>query len=1082
MSQNLGPKVSRWLAPECRQWDKVVFQAGKPVLDSELNLMQDNASNESRRRMGLSCMSGVYMGADSAHGQMHVYPTRGLSYDSEGKPFYIDRANEFAIDPFVVLGNGMVIPVDSSSVNVGQLEGRFVSVSLFAPPQTGKRLDLVFLEFWMTLIDGESLSEAKPAVDKVFFEGNRQFKDNSYDLLHGIIDPAGRIETTKRVQIQSRLRVFEGVDLGAFPDGLGDPQIMGWGTVYDNCRSTFPLVHMWGVNQDFGLYRAGDGGADCQNLLGTVDGYTYAVPLFAINRRNSGAYNVHTNPNGSLGSIANTVVSDRPDCLLHDEIADRDVIPLYHFVNPSGLNFAELGSDAFDKLVRGDLSVLAGSDYYMSTWGNILMGVDGISYADQQGVYKIAAPDGVRSVFSDSACDVVVRDSFPDTVDYSGTVVSFVRSCYRVALQAPSEPVGTVISSDTPTMVWQDNGNTVAVLAPWTGLGTANASVELDEEDVNFEVDGVVVVTFTLNYAKGAGLRFAPVALHKFRNEQTCGLFDEYGFGYVGECCPRPICACRDIDLSIEHWVDYTPCDFNNLPRREVRGSFSGNGTDTIVIGVDTPCEVWNGDWVRIAGCEPGEFPYRLVGFGEFRLVSTSSEPVMPTVQIVRAGENFYELKFCRSITVDEVIGYRAYCVARVGGFDSNCRGLAYVAEPIHKELPVATPSGGFVTYTFSHTRPIAQNLVKMPFGVNAEVHAFLWVYGAATPINCVTWIDDFTVEIKVREEDHPLSTPSTSLTACPCISNLAEVYLFERVAPTVSDKWQIYYDYRPYQGLGKTPQSYYDAALQPWRHQFVIKADGEIIVNSRGSGVGKCACGGQIPDGCTLFPVVSEMLPLPFESDDSDLQYSPVKITNAPNCSDDDLTFFGMFHNFQQVKRGVALCTKDFRAGNIFAMMSSDVVLEAQPESNPCICDEPVPPVCPEVKRGIPGYSLVYGRDRFKFLTDGFFGWRMPSLSEAATYQGIWYSTVVDRHTGECYLLVLTKYFDADTGCGYIHSKLSDPKVAFDLFRLPGRPLAPVFPVAASVQVSVGSAVPAPTFVCGSGSGEYGPGFVVLC
>ena len=39
--KNYGPAVSGYLDPNGRDWETVVFQAGKPVLDKELNLQQD---------------------------------------------------------------------------------------------------------------------------------------------------------------------------------------------------------------------------------------------------------------------------------------------------------------------------------------------------------------------------------------------------------------------------------------------------------------------------------------------------------------------------------------------------------------------------------------------------------------------------------------------------------------------------------------------------------------------------------------------------------------------------------------------------------------------------------------------------------------------------------------------------------------------------------------------------------------------------------------------------------------------------------------------------------------------------------
>ena len=71
---------------------------------------------------------------------------------------------------------------------------------------------------------------------------------------------------------------------------------------------------------DPGLWRAGDGVPT--NTLGTVDGYMYALPLMAVVRRNTAAFDRNSNHNGGVASPG---PSDRPDGLFYDIVDARDI-------------------------------------------------------------------------------------------------------------------------------------------------------------------------------------------------------------------------------------------------------------------------------------------------------------------------------------------------------------------------------------------------------------------------------------------------------------------------------------------------------------------------------------------------------------------------------------------------------------------------------------------------------------------------------------------------------------------------------------------------------------------------------------
>jgi len=145
-----------------------------------------------------------------------------------------------------------------------------------------------------TLTGGdERPSKPATAQDKLFRHGNVLSPENTW-LDDELVDPTLRLESTQRVQLQYRIRVFgQGQGLGSsvaldvYPDGLDDPNILGQGTEGTPVAG-FPFTNMRRELGDPGLWRAGDG--DVNNLLGTVDGYTYAIPICAIFRKNSGSF------------------------------------------------------------------------------------------------------------------------------------------------------------------------------------------------------------------------------------------------------------------------------------------------------------------------------------------------------------------------------------------------------------------------------------------------------------------------------------------------------------------------------------------------------------------------------------------------------------------------------------------------------------------------------------------------------------------------------------------------------------------------------------------------------------------------
>jgi len=288
MSEDFGSGVSRTLSALERQFGQVVWAAGKPPLDSELNLMGQIEIDRIAQVVRSNMHSGFLLDPMDAQ--------RDFQTEANWSNFFkLGRAATGETAPFMWANvNGWLLPVTGTSVSEGDPSNR---VDLWPPPASDTRIDLVFLEAWMAQVAPNPSAANKPAADKIWRWGNVKY--GGTNITDDIEDPTIGFETTERMQIQYRIRVFgQGAGLGSsvsldnYPDGLDDPNVLGQGAATAPVTG-FNYTNMRDEMGDPGLWRAGDG--DATNNLGTVDGYTYAIPIAALFRRNSDSYVARTN-------------------------------------------------------------------------------------------------------------------------------------------------------------------------------------------------------------------------------------------------------------------------------------------------------------------------------------------------------------------------------------------------------------------------------------------------------------------------------------------------------------------------------------------------------------------------------------------------------------------------------------------------------------------------------------------------------------------------------------------------------------------------------------------------------------------
>ncbi len=475
MSQKYLPSTSRDLDPTNYAWDSVVYQAGRPMLDSELNLTQDVLNKRSTLPSGMIS----YQGQDDSIGSF-VFEK---PYDEAGNLNGNFTANAFVINPFKAMVNGMVIDVRNTGATDGTNKVQLLEAESGGGNNAGVRAEFVFLEVWrrevtpamqaksrikvkahpdgarltfkkggssvhldlganadfqagaslpetarnlaeainnhggnnagltvdgvttraetrgteylflnhnngasgnynsnvaasfqleslnsgnILIIDqpaGGSDGEGMSSQNNIFFAGN-VLAPTAKDLPDNIQDPNVNISSTRRVQVQYRIRSFPTTNLSQHIFGFENNLVVAQGSKGNPVASYTFSKH----DTDTGLWYAGNGSEAHSTALGTVDGYVYAIPLCYVFRRfsatngtdgfsglffNTGAKHDHAGNLTQNPYVDNVAVkhSDRPDGLFADEIAEQDVLDLRRRVYPRGIDFSSELQYQYDSLL-----------------------------------------------------------------------------------------------------------------------------------------------------------------------------------------------------------------------------------------------------------------------------------------------------------------------------------------------------------------------------------------------------------------------------------------------------------------------------------------------------------------------------------------------------------------------------------------------------------------------------------------------------------------------------------------------------------------------------------------------------------
>lgn len=375
MSDNFGSDQSRVLTVSDRSFDQVVFQDRRPPLTSEWNLINQISDFKTQQSIKVDQPSGwVKVGDIKDSGAASTSDTtseqnaeeKSASGEALTSLTYGSRIFKLICrdETNVAVVNGWPIIVQN---------GSNTTITLTLPPSSGVyRYDIVFLEVWRKLVSYD---------ESIFPYGNvdaTPFSDNE------ILWDAIGSETTKRVQIQYRIRTYPSESYGSLLDPYTYPEGLGWSNVRpvggnpDGQYVTISGYHFQNAGpKDQGLYIAGDGSSAAKTALNTVDGYVYAVPMFLVYRRASGISFGPTAVHSSniTWSDANSgYPSDRPDGLYSDAVYDSDIVDVRHQLVTSGKDLDSIVDKSFRRLALGELKTTIGRGF---TTNNALLECSG---------------------------------------------------------------------------------------------------------------------------------------------------------------------------------------------------------------------------------------------------------------------------------------------------------------------------------------------------------------------------------------------------------------------------------------------------------------------------------------------------------------------------------------------------------------------------------------------------------------------------------------------------------------------------------------------------------------------------------
>jgi hypothetical protein len=517
-----NPGASRTLDPANRSLIEIVELHDKPLCDSEINLIQSLDAFKRRLLTKNTVCSGCLQYSP------YVFTAR----TAQATPL------NFTVPAFDVLLNGDVIHVaGNNSVSLTQNVITVPSPAFFSPGNSTQpgSMYVVYIEAWYQRLNAATNLGyfVNPASGLLFYFAFGCINANIANMIpNDTIDPfVGKI-TSERVQLQWGIRV-QAIDPGynfttsAF--GL-DPGATTAQTVFGQAsqaapitQSPFQFTNMGTINGDTGLWRSGDG--NIGNALGTLDGFSYAIPMAIVFQRNSGVFAVDLNPLGTVdsntpgsGFLASGFTS-RPDGKYCDVVFPEDVVDTRSTVSLTGYDYETQLKEGFVDVITGGTQIALARG---ETPGNLAIATGSmldyaiaVSAAPIPNTNTVGAFDGFRNGFG--SAELTFNSTQTVTVDQksNGTVGSpwAVNDSFTITL--PGDLPGTIETIAVQALVTnQLNGTFTPVLLlvgqiTVTGLGSKVVTVTLVKDLTGTSFDpgqNAMYVTLGVQYPAAGGM------------------------------------------------------------------------------------------------------------------------------------------------------------------------------------------------------------------------------------------------------------------------------------------------------------------------------------------------------------------------------------------------------------------------------------------------------------------------------------------------------------------------------------------------------------------------------------------------
>ena len=356
--------VSRTLDPAGKALVTVVGQHDHELSDADVNLIQDLQ--------------------DQKRAALLEYTTSGaLSYAPlQFNPF---SPNTFFIPSFDVLFNGEVVHIagqQSADPNLNRVILPTPAFWAVGSTDEDARAYVVFLELWYQSLDSTTGLGyyTDPATGSLFyfpFGGRLPDPSVATSVPNDVLDPLSNdgVPTTQRAQIQWRIsvaRVPLAYNFSVHPFGVEFDSIAGGNQVQAQAGQASPIpgsnyqfVNLGPITGDAAVWRAGVS-PNTSSSLGSMDGFSYALPMAVVFQRNTGVFDLNNNifgcaDAGTPGSgVLSSRTSGRFDFKLADQIFPGDVVDTRSTVKLDGWDLDGIMRDGWADLVIGQSRMALG--------------------------------------------------------------------------------------------------------------------------------------------------------------------------------------------------------------------------------------------------------------------------------------------------------------------------------------------------------------------------------------------------------------------------------------------------------------------------------------------------------------------------------------------------------------------------------------------------------------------------------------------------------------------------------------------------------------------------------------------------